>query len=292
MLVVIAIIGLLIALLLPAIQAARETARVLMCKNHLKQIGLAIHGYADVHSGSLPPRAAFIAKDKLSGISWRALILPHLEQQNVFDAMDFSQGPLGKNNRTVMSNLLPMFQCPTAPDSPVRYKDYVSAIYGGVVSDASCGGADYVTVAISENQFLQASGSTATMWTPPGVLEGELLGNEPELLEAARLADCTDGLSQTVLVFEQVNQQRHVHSDGSWNQRGYPSAWMPLDECRLFWTKMNFCTQNGLFTYHRNGDYCVLGDGSVQFIGETTAPRVLAGLFTRDGSEVLDKPFN
>ena len=290
LLVVIAIIGVLIALLLPAVQSARESARLLQCKSNLRQIALAIHNYSQIHSGALPARAAMIAEDGKSGLSWRLTLLPFLEQQNLFDAANLRESPLHKTNRPLMAKVLPVFQCPSVPDNPILYKDYVSTVFGGVIPDTPCGGADYVTVSGAENQFL-VNEVRNTLWTPPGWDADNFEPTDRLLLGSANLSECYDGLSQTVLVFEQINQQKHVHSDGSWNSRGYPAAWMPLDECRLFWTTMNFCTQNGLYSLHRGGDMLAMGDASVQFVSNQVQAPVLVSMFTRDGSESAPLPF-
>ena len=91
LLVVIAIIGILIALLLPAVQAARETARRAQCSNNLKQIGLALHNYHDA-SLSFPPAVIWGAKglgkpQAAYHHTWVTKILPHLEQQTLYDMM-------------------------------------------------------------------------------------------------------------------------------------------------------------------------------------------------------------
>ena len=77
LLIVIAIIGLLIALLLPAVQAARESARSTQCRNHLRQLGVALHSYQDVH-GAFPP--AFVGEPAgwRPSWSWTTFLLPHL----------------------------------------------------------------------------------------------------------------------------------------------------------------------------------------------------------------------
>ena len=106
LLVVIAVIGVLVGLLLPAIQATREAARRMACANHLKQIGLALHGYHAAHHCfppgvvSDPPKTSAKrnpwqeAATGSQGTSWILQILPHIEQQALFDAWDF-----GKNVR-------------------------------------------------------------------------------------------------------------------------------------------------------------------------------------------------
>ncbi|MCG2685419.1 MAG: DUF1559 domain-containing protein, partial [Planctomycetales bacterium] len=82
LLVVITIIGILIALLLPAVQAAREAARQVQCINNLKQIGLAIHGFHEA-KGALPP-----TRSSCSHSTWAAEIWPFIEGQNLADQYD------------------------------------------------------------------------------------------------------------------------------------------------------------------------------------------------------------
>jgi prepilin-type N-terminal cleavage/methylation domain-containing protein len=95
LLVVIAIIAVLIALLLPAVQAAREAARRAQCVNNLKQIGIALHNYHD-QNGSFPLGGVNIGPSsagwngQANTLSWRALILPQMEQGNVFNALNIS----------------------------------------------------------------------------------------------------------------------------------------------------------------------------------------------------------
>src|SRR5437763_1945053 len=93
LLVVIAIIAVLIALLLPAVQAAREAARRAQCVNNLKQIGIALHNYHD-QNGSFPLGGVNLGtassgwNGQVNALSWRALILPQLEQGNVYNALN------------------------------------------------------------------------------------------------------------------------------------------------------------------------------------------------------------
>ena len=114
-LVVIAIIGILVALLLPAVQAAREAARCLQCKNNLKQIGLALLCYEDTQG--VFPYAHGRAANGVFTWAWSALILPYVEQAAAYDRCDFDPN-LGYNtveNQEAIKQQFPFYHCPSAP---------------------------------------------------------------------------------------------------------------------------------------------------------------------------------
>jgi prepilin-type N-terminal cleavage/methylation domain-containing protein len=117
LLVVISIIGLLVALLLPAVQAAREAARRMKCQNNMKQIGLALQTYESTW-GSYPPSMVLTPNGPTDSWSAQARILPYLEQANLYDSMDFSVGygasPL------VATTRVEVYQCPSEVNSHVR----------------------------------------------------------------------------------------------------------------------------------------------------------------------------
>jgi prepilin-type N-terminal cleavage/methylation domain-containing protein/prepilin-type processing-associated H-X9-DG protein len=117
LLVVITIIGILISLLLPAVQAARESARRSQCANNLKQIGLAIHSYHNANDG-LPPQATHTVGSTFSGYSVHARILPYIEQDSLGEQVDFNLGYASQPN--ICRTRIPLYRCPNDPKEGTR----------------------------------------------------------------------------------------------------------------------------------------------------------------------------
>ena len=139
LLVVISVIGVLISLLLPAVQAARETSRRLQCINNIRQIALAALNY-ETRSGRLPPSATydpieqrfflpsgpinFTAVDHRVGnpFSWAVVLLPYLEQQNLFDRFDFKRS-LFEQDAEPQSSFVPSYLCPSDEAEGLYFSD-------------------------------------------------------------------------------------------------------------------------------------------------------------------------
>lgn len=115
------------ALLLPAVQQAREAARRSKCKNNLLQIGLALHNYHDTY-GCFPP--AYIADaDGRPLHSWRVLILPYIDEAPLYNQYKFSEPWDGPNNSRLLASMPPVYACPSHAGPPGTTTAYV-AVFG------------------------------------------------------------------------------------------------------------------------------------------------------------------
>lgn len=187
LLVVIAIIAILMALLLPAVQQAREAARRTQCRNHLKQLGLALHNYESTYS-VLPMNSGSV------GYSPQVRLLPYLDQANLQTLVDFSQplltGPV--TNRVlnpfytnIANQVLPVFLCPSDP-GPTTY---------GVPM-----GSPAVTYFFGANNYMVSLGSgTGTNYDDRHPTDGIAWQNS-----GVRMRDITDGASNTVFMSEAI----------------------------------------------------------------------------------------
>ncbi len=130
LLVVITIIGILLGLLLPAVQAAREAARRTQCLNNLKQLGIAIHNYHGQYD-RFPPGAPLHEKEQLTSVSWRVLILPHLEETSAY--AQIQPRPDGGATSTLAQSLkIPTYLCPSAPPQADGPLALIHSHYSGV----------------------------------------------------------------------------------------------------------------------------------------------------------------
>jgi prepilin-type N-terminal cleavage/methylation domain-containing protein/prepilin-type processing-associated H-X9-DG protein len=194
-LVVVAIMGLLIALLLPAVQAAREAARRMQCANNLKQIGLALHTYHDI-VGTLP-----WGQGPFGWNDWGALamMLPHLEHGPLFDNFNFSTDllparPGCPENATVQLMRLSVLICPSDVDrlsNPEGHSNYS----GNAGSNPLFFGRS-----TPSNIFTAAS----VFPTPDGLFAFVSAAPDPPFGRVVSFGDIPDGLSQTAAFSERV----------------------------------------------------------------------------------------
>jgi prepilin-type N-terminal cleavage/methylation domain-containing protein/prepilin-type processing-associated H-X9-DG protein len=194
LLVVISMIGVLIALLHPAVQAAREAARRARCVNNLKQMGLALQNYHDA-IGTFPmsyaARSRFNdgATDTTPGWGWGTMILPQLEQASVFNAVNLVLPVEGLENSTVIRPIISTYLCPSdpIPGGPFGVTDKSGNVLAlmGPTSYAACVGDD--------------SSDSTTGLNNDGLGNGVMFRNS-----GIPIAGITDGTSQTITVGERA----------------------------------------------------------------------------------------
>ncbi|MBX3413623.1 MAG: DUF1559 domain-containing protein [Pirellulales bacterium] len=268
LLVVVAIIGILVAILLPAVQSAREAGRRVQCANHLKQLGLALAQYHDLQGYF--PRGGHPATS--NGLSWGAAILPGLEQKSLYEQIDRTVSYTHARNLTVGQTMLPVFLCPSAPKITARRK---SADQPASTAN-EYGRCDYG--AVNGERGLRAPNATNT--PERGVLI---------VAEHISLAQITDGTSQTVLVAEAPE--------------GMHGLWFGVrnvfDQSALINTRATYAPQfifydfgQEMSSYHPGGAQTLLADGSVHFLAETLGRATLAALCSRAGGDLLDADFS
>ncbi len=281
-LVVIAITGILVGLLLPAVQSARESARRMQCSNNLKQIGLGLHNY---ESSTLQIPAGGMESNFISGF---ASILPHLEQGSVYLQYDFNLYYTHPANVAVSKQKVPTYLCPS------------TNIPREVPANATMASGVAVEVG-SASTYLLNEGTNQYMSVCDGAFPAIYTSYRNRHL---KLADFTDGLSNTLAVGETTYDfPQYLWSSTTpaplgntvrWGTArwivGYPRVGMgttlfPLNAKRVSIT-------GGYTSQHVGGLNFSYMDGSVRFVSNSMAWGVLNAASTRANGEVLSDVAN
>jgi prepilin-type N-terminal cleavage/methylation domain-containing protein/prepilin-type processing-associated H-X9-DG protein len=283
LLVVIAIIGILLGLLLPAVQAARAAARRTQCANNLKQLGLAIQSYHDQHK-RFPPGARLHRQPELPSISWRVLILPFMEESSVYNQIQPSRDG-GAASWQAQSLAIPSYICPSMPAAEDNALLLRHAHYSGVggaarnnkwidLEDVSCGDVFINGVFFPESKTRIAKIEDGTSHTlaigertyifRDWMFGAEWFGEPPELI-------CT-GASNNV--------RFPINADVA--QFGYYKHDMsaPMSERKIPLNDLWFGS------LHSGGAHFSFADGSVHMLPDTIDFTVFEDLSTIAGSEV------
>jgi len=291
LLVVIAIIGILVALLLPAVQAAREAARRSQCSNNLKQYGLGLHNYADTYKGQLPPGGNNWSSNP--GCGWQIPVLAFMEQRAIYDQLKFS-GPGSPQDVTTVTlsdgiiarlHNFPYARCPSDPSDPV-YGAFASGSYSGNLGSQRTPSADGAC-----NDFLGFAEKQADHGNSTNYLD--ISGVFGRILQGVRLAQVTDGLSNTMFVGEVMGKcHDHAENGGLWGYNGMNNAQLstvvPINDMTTCgWAstaeatgkpgvtkpqcfpRSNWDYSWGMKSMHPGGAQMLLGDGSSRFVSQT-----------------------
>ena len=318
LLVVIAVVAILVSLLLPAVQQAREAARRTQCTNNLRQIGLALHNYHG-RAGSFPP--GFLAVDEdgrpdldgTNGFGWAAFLLPELDQKPLHTALDFERPltehhehdddhfgpgadfdedhPLSEgSNLELIALPLPLFRCP----SDVGEDEFVLEVGGHdhehVRDEDDDHGDEEVTLGTSN--YVAVFGGFVDLHAMEDLDEDVVRVGDGMFGQntSTKFRDLRDGTTNTVAVCERASDPLR--------QEAFYSAWagvVPDGEEAI--TRVLGVTDHPPNTFehpedfsseHAGGADALLGDGSVKFVSQSIDAEVWKGAGTIRGGEVLE----
>jgi prepilin-type N-terminal cleavage/methylation domain-containing protein len=262
LLVVIAIIGILAGLLLPAVSSAREASRRINCSSNLRQIGLALQMYSDMHQ-QLPP--TIISN---GGSGWIS-ILPFLDEKPLYNQFDLNKPMTAERNAKARTNTPPVYICPsTVFPERIRLK--------GLSSFAFSTGSDYYRATLNTGAMVDSF--NAFSWN-----RGDIFMGPTSISWMSNL----DGSSNILLVGEMSFTLRDVRPNQGFTQwaEGYPyhsagsmaGRFNAQDNA-----KFDFRTWETFRSHHRDMVQFVLCDGSVQQISEGTDAVILDNLADRN----------
>lgn len=280
-LVSIAIIAILLSVFLPAVQFARGGARNTFCQNNLRQQGLAVWLFDDKQAFMPPLWVNMYDQDgrpivgdrrpsELRSLGGRTKLLPFLEQQALFSALDLARSSLDPANAEATSTTVGVFQCPATPGYSRRF-EFLGQRFGAAdyqmpefINDLPCAWATDTGDPVEVSRRWQGAGTSCP-----------------------RYADIGDGYSNTVQFFEQAGQPDLYAADGAVIVFGIPLGGWAMASGRTLRTidpngAINRENGLGVFSFHPGGANVSMSDGSVHFLAESMDPSVLETLFTRD----------
>jgi prepilin-type N-terminal cleavage/methylation domain-containing protein/prepilin-type processing-associated H-X9-DG protein len=329
LLVVIAIIAVLIGLLLPAVQKIREAAARMTCGNNLKQLGLALHNYHGAF-GYFPPAyntlpapdptvpTAYGNPPPRLGHSVFTLLLPYVEQDNVYRQIDTTKGYFSAanmpgpspSNNPAYATVVKIFLCPSSPAQPSI--DYAAALNQTYNSTGQFSINYLGPLTFGRTDYAPISGTALGIG---GTAEGQATGNPGILAPNTRnrVTDITDGSSNTLMVVEDAGRpawysNKGFLGNGPVSQGG--GAWAepygylvmngsdPGGSGLVGGTggtpatcAVGCSSDNEMFSFHTGGINVLMGDGSVHFLKSAIDINTAAALISKSGGEVVSPDF-
>lgn len=287
LLVAVAIIAILVAILLPAVQQARAAARLSQCRNNAKQIGLALHNYLGQHS-VFPPgstsdveQGGWIGRPDTRHIhSWTTMILPFLEETGIYEAIDFSVSSMDAVNQPAAGNLIAPLRCPSYTGSDFSRDDNYTRFSEQYAIT------NYVALGSSDVGHIY--GQNTGLYQPDGTIYP---------LSSTRHGDVIDGMSNTIIIAETREENMAVWIDGGvgtvvalrydeFNGPTYAGIETALNYAPYF-EYFDPHAEYGPSSMHTGGAIHTFGDGAARFVSDQISPEIYVGMTTRAGAEIL-----
>jgi prepilin-type N-terminal cleavage/methylation domain-containing protein len=308
LLVVIAIIAVLVGLLLPAVQKVREAASRMSCSNNLKQIGLALHSYHDrmgrfppayfsnLQTGTQPSQNAdgdCTWNETGPGWGWGAFLLNDLEQNNLYNQINFAQDIKAPVNAASRNTILKIFTCPSEIN-PSNFT--VVDGNGNPLVDATS-----QPITVAHGSYVAINGA------PNGVTSDAFDNNGAFIRNNGfQIRDITDGLSNTLFIGERCTNMSNTTWVGAVqgavvpdlrysdlpdqlaNAEGDSALVLAHGSTTHLPNNPLVFDADATASFHITGVVFLFGDGSVHPINNTIDPNTYQALCTRNGGEVVD----
>lgn len=280
LLVVIAIIAVLMGLLLPAVQMAREAARRTQCQNNLRQLGLSLLNYESSRQ-YFPPgwvvreSATTLAALEEPGYAWSHALLPNLEQSNLYDRFDRSLPVNDASHYPLLKNYLPTFVCASDAGANV-------ALAAPIMAPSPLVHDPVEPLPLPEVAKSNYVGNFGTMEMLPEVVESDGMFFRNSKI---RIAQVLDGTSNTLFVGERTSEMGLSFWSGVMNEIDEPIA-------RILGSADHLPNSPGnhfddFSSQHPQGANFLLVDGSTRMFNEDMALDVYQAMATRKGKEVI-----
>ena len=296
LLVVIAIIGILVGLLLPAVQMIREAARRTACKNNLRQIGLALLNYESAHQ-YFPPGQTWSATKEVNpnriGYSWFVQTLPFIEQGNIEEDIDQALSPDHAQNVLAMGHVIPVALCPSTgnidKDRDTRGLIKNFSFSGQTGFDLGC--TDYIGISGpkgDDNDVLDQNGGEYNRNQGMLLSTKDSDGNQVGLVsDQVSISSITDGTSNTVFVTECTGRAvTGGDPHGAWiSAKNITSVDRGVNEESAKESRK----EEYFYSDHPGGVNALFVDGSVRWLPSDIQRYQVFWLSSRNGGEVVDE---
>jgi len=313
LLVVIAIIAILVSLLLPAVQQAREAARQAQCRNNLKQQGLAFHNYHDSHrlfpasylSDSANPSAGrdSTTYDAANGFAWGTMLLPYLDQAPLYHRFRTDRPCWGPDNAPSVNTKLTVFLCPSATESegPAIIRDHtgtelarfgLSTYVANAGQEEPWGFLEEVNHAQIANGPLYRNSRTSAASVTDGLSNTVFLGEHAPILSHKTWVGVIPGAMVSANhpeMFPNTSMDYaatlvNVHSGPAEAERDPVSGVGPIHP-----PNSPLCHVCQMYSQHSGGCNVLLGDGSVRFISQFIHQPTWAALATHASGDIISE---